>query len=212
MRYAAALAALVGCLLALGCGGGSVGSQTSQQGQPTVSVATGSHVLGDANAKVTIVEFSDFQCPYCKSFATDTEPQIISTYVTTGKAKIAYRNFPLPMHQYAEMAAEASECAAKLGGNDVFWKYHDTLFSKGKGDGTGLDASSLKQYAADLGLNTTSFNSCLDSHEMASTVSKDVADGTAAGVQGTPIFFINGKAVEGAQPFSVFKAAIDALL
>jgi protein-disulfide isomerase len=160
---------------------------------------------------VTIVEFSDFQCPYCKSFFTSTEPQIISTYVNTGKAMFAYRQFPLSLHQNAQIAAEASECAAQVGGN-AFWKYHNTLFTKGQGDGTGLDVTALKQYAADLQLDTTAFNACLDNHATAAAVSKDVSDGVAAGVQGTPTFFINGKILVGTQPFSAFQAAIEAEL
>lgn len=196
-------------LIVVSCGGGSISSRPSQ-GQSGVNVATGSHVLGDATAKVTIIEFADFQCPYCKNFFTDTEPQIIANYVNTGKAKFAFRQFPLSMHQNAQIAAEASECAAKVGGNDAFWKYHDLLFTVGQGDGTGLDATSLKSYAAQLQLDTASFDTCLDNHQTASIVSQDVTDGTAAGVTGTPSFFINGKLLVGAQPYSTFQAAIDA--
>lgn len=195
------------CWFAIGCGGGS---QAGQPSQP--QVATGSHLLGDTKAQVTIIEFGDFQCPYCKSFYTDTEPQIISTYVDTGKARIAYRQFPLSMHQNAQIAAEASECAAKVGGNDAFWKYHGKLFTNGYGDGTGLDLTSLKQYAADLQLDTASFTACVDQHQTASAVAKDVADGSAAGVHSIPSFFVNGKLIVGAQPFSSFKAVIDSQL
>jgi len=205
------LVVVAACLLSVGCGGGSKSTQSTQPDQPPVAAT--SHVLGDANAKVTIVEFSDFQCPYCKNFYTDTEPQIVSEYVDTGKAKFVYRQFPLSsIHQNAEIAAEGSECAAKVGGNDAFWRYHDKLFTNGYGNGTGLDSASLKQYAADLQLDTASFNTCLDSHATATAVSKDVSDGTSAGVGGTPTFFINGKKLVGAQPFSTFKVAIDAEL
>jgi protein-disulfide isomerase len=209
MRHIVSLVLIMLIVICVGCGGG--GSQSTQPTQTTqpATVAAGLHVMGNADAKVTVIEFTDFQCPFCKSFYTDTEPQIISTYVVTGKVKFAVRQFPLSIHQNAQIAAEASECAAKVGGNDAFWKYHDVLFTKGQGDGTGLDAASLKQYAADLQLNTTSFNSCLDNHETAAVVSKDVADGRAAGVAGTPFFFINGKQLFGAQPFSTFKAMID---
>jgi protein-disulfide isomerase len=210
LKRLAGIAALVGvCFLVVSCGGGST-SQPSQGGQSGVNVATGSHVLGDASAKVTIIEFADFQCPYCKNFYTDTESQIVTNYVNTGKAKFAFRQFPLSMHQNAQIAAEASECAAKIGGNDAFWKYHDLLFTVGQGDGTGLDATSLKSYAAQLQLDTAIFNTCLDNHQTAPTVSQDITDGTAAGVTGTPSFFINGKLLVGAQPYSTFQAAIDA--
>jgi protein-disulfide isomerase len=175
-------------------------------------VATGEHILGDPKAKVTIVEFSDYQCPFCKRFYTDTEGQIRDQYVKSGKVKIAFRNFPLPFHSNAQIAAEAAECAAKVGGNDAFWKYHDTLFTKGDGDGTGLDAASLKQYAKDQGLDTAKFNTCLDNHETKAIVDKDTADGSAAGVQGTPTSYINGKQVVGALPFANFKTEIDTAL
>ncbi len=204
----AAVAILVIACLFVGCGGGS-----NQPPQDGTTVAAGSHILGDANAKVTLIEFADFQCPYCKNFYTDTEWQIIANYVNTGKARFAFRQFPLSsIHQNAEAAAEASECAAKIGGNDGFWKYHDMLFTNSHGDGTGLDANSLKQYAANLQLDTAGFNACLDNHQTAEAVSNDVSDGTAAGVGGTPTFFINGKKLVGAQPYSAFQAAIDALL
>jgi len=215
MKRIVGVAALCSCVLGIGCGGGSQATQTTTPNQPpgTVTVATGSHVLGDATSKVTIIEFSDIQCPYCKSFHTDTEPQIVQTYVSTGKARFAFRHFPLStIHQNAEIAAEAAECAAKLGGNDTFWNYLDMLFTNGQGNGTGLDAASLKQYAADLHLDSASFNTCLDNHETAAIVSKDSADGRAAGVSGTPTFFINGKILVGAQTFSTFKALIDAEL
>ncbi|MGZ4821372.1 MAG: DsbA family protein [Terriglobales bacterium] len=212
MKRILEVAALGACIIALGCGGGGSHPNQTSQPPPTPAVLAGSHILGDADAKVTMVTFCDFQCPYCKSFYTDTEWQIVNEYVKTGKAKIAFRHFPLSIHQNAQMAAQAAECAAKVGGNDAFWKYHDTLFTKGRSDGTGLEAPSLKQYAADLQLDTATFNTCLDKQELAAIVSKDSADGEAAGVRATPTFFINGKSLVGALPFSSFKAAIDAQL
>ena len=174
-----------------------------------VDVAPGRYVMGNANAKVEIVEFSDFQCPFCKRFVDQNEGQMIADYIKTGKAKLTFRNFPLPFHQNAQIAAEAGECAGLQG---KFWEMHDVMFAKGTGDGTGLDVASLKQYAADLKLDTTKFNTCLDNHETASIVAKDQQDGSTAGVQGTPTTFINGKAVVGAVPYSNIKAAIDAEL
>lgn len=203
---------IAACIFMLACGGGSGTPSNPSRPPGTVTVAAGAHVLGEAGAKVTIVEFSDFQCPYCKSFYADTEWQIVDAYVKTGKARFAYRQFPLSMHQYAEVAARASECAAKVGGNDGFWKYHDMLFTRGQGDGTGLDPASLKQYAVDLQLDAVTFNACLDNGETASAVSNDSSDGRAAGVGGTPTFFVNGHMISGAQPFSVFKDAIEGQL
>jgi protein-disulfide isomerase len=174
-----------------------------------VDVDLGSNVMGDADAPVEIVEFSDFQCPFCQRFYQQTEQQIIDTYVKTGKAKLSYRHFPLSFHQNAQIAAEASECAAQQG---KFWEMHDMLFDRGSGDGTGLDATSLKSYAAELKLDTAKFNKCLDNHETLSKVQADEQAGQDAGVSGTPTFYINGKQLVGAQPFSSFQPVIDAEL
>ncbi len=157
---------------------------------------------GEDNAPVTIVEFSDFECPFCARFYQQTLPQIESKYIDTGKVKFVYRDFPLGFHQNAQKAGEATECAEEQG---KFWEMHDMLFDKGVTGGV----TSFKQYAADLGLDTSEFNSCLDSGKYADEVQQDMKDGTAAGVRGTPGFIINGKLVSGAQPFSVFEQAIE---
>jgi protein-disulfide isomerase len=168
--------------------------------------------MGSSSAQVTLIEFGDFQCPYSQSFYIETEPQIISTYVNTGEVLFAFRQFPLSYHQNAEIAAEASECAAQLGGNAAFWEYHDTLFTNGQADGTGLDLTSLEQYAANMQLNAVDFNTCLETHATAAIVSKDISAGTAAGVTGTPNFFINGTKYAGTLTFSDFQTAIEAAL
>ena len=163
-------------------------------------------VQGDANAPVTMIEFADYQCPYCVRFYTDTLPQIEKQYVETGKVKIVYRDFPLSsLHPYAEKAAEAAECAGEQG---KYYEMHDLLFEKGVNGG----AETYKGYAADLGLDTSKFNTCLDSGAMEGEVSKDLQDGANAGVRGTPAFVINGQLVSGAQPFSVFQQVIESAL
>jgi len=166
-------------------------------------------VLGNNSAKVVLEEFSDFQCPYCQRFFKETFGELMAKYVDTGKMKIIFRHFPLPFHANAQKAAEAGECAQRLG---RFKEYHDVLFSKGKADGTGLAMADLKQYAADLGLNTNRFNQCLDKGEAADVVTQDKQDGQTAGVSGTPTIFVNGKKIVGAQPTSVFEQAIEAAL
>jgi protein-disulfide isomerase len=166
-------------------------------------------VLGKDNAKVTFVEFGDFQCSYCQRFIDDTFGQLKSKYIDTGKMKVIYRYFPLPFHVNAQKAAEAAECAYQQG---KFWEYHDLLYKDGQGDGTGLAAADLKKYAGNLGLNTDSFNACLDSGAAAAVVAQDVKDGQAAGVNGTPTFFVNGKQIVGAQPTATFDQAIEAEL
>ncbi|MEW6062831.1 MAG: DsbA family protein [Nanoarchaeota archaeon] len=152
-----------------------------------------------SKGKVTIVEFSDFQCPYCGR-AELTLKQLKQDYGS--KIEIIYKHFPLNFHQYAQKAAEASECARDQG---RFWEYHDLLF----GNQDALDLASLKKYAKDLGLDTGKFNSCLDNGGKASVVKNDFNEGIARGVDGTPTFFIGNEALVGAQPYSAFKQIID---
>ncbi len=159
-------------------------------------------VKGDPNAPVTIIEFSDYECPFCTRFWSDTLPQITKEYIDTGKVKHVYRDFPLGFHTSAQKAAEASECA---GDQDMYWEMHDKLYK----NNNALAVSDLKGYAAELGLDTDAFNTCLDSGKYEDEVKSDMADGEAAGVTGTPGFFINGKKLVGAQPFSAFKQIID---
>jgi protein-disulfide isomerase len=183
--------------------GGTIGSGgTVNTTTCTVQTAPNIKVEGSSNAKVTIVEYSDFQCPYCGS-AQPTIKQVMDYY--EGKIKLQFKHFPLSFHQYAEKAAEAAECAADQG---KFWEMHDMMFS----NSNALTVDNLKQYAKTIGLDTSTFNCCLDSGKKAAAVQADMQEGVAAGVTGTPAFFINGKLVSGAQPYEVFKAAIDSAL
>lgn len=165
--------------------------------------------VGKSNAKVTFIEFVDFQCPFCQRFFNDAYKQIKSKYVDAGKVRVVFMHYPLSFHQNAQKASEAAECANR---QRKFVEYHDVLFQKGQVDGTGLDQTSLKQYATDLSLNNSKFNQCLDGGETAQVVKDDLAAGTAAGVTGTPTMFINGKMIVGAQPFASFEQAIEAAL
>ena len=162
-------------------------------------------VLGDENAKVTMIEFSDYECPFCGRHFEQTYPQIKKEYIDTGKVKLVFRDFPLSFHPQAQKAAEAAECAGEQG---KYFEMHDKLYSNQES----LSVDNYKKWAKEIGLDTAKFNDCLDSGKMASEIAKDMADGTSYGVKGTPGFFINGKPVSGAQPFSVFKQAIDAEL
>ena len=131
----------------------------------TVADRSGEPVLGNKNAKVTVEEFGDFQCPYCKQFYQDTFGKIKSTYIDTGKIKYVFRYFPLTqIHVNAQISAEAAECANQQG---KFWDYHNLLYTNGQADGTGLDKASLEKYATSLGLNNgtlgfgkNKFNQC----------------------------------------------------
>lgn len=161
--------------------------------------AAGRPARGDAKAKVEIIEFSDFQCPFCQR-AHPTVQQVLKTY--GDRINLVYRHYPLPNHPDARPAAEAAACAAEQG---KFWEYHDQLF----GNPNRLSDPELRQHAVALGLDSTAFNACVDSRKHKSLVDADIAAGDAAGVTGTPAFFINGRALEGAQPFETFKRVID---
>ncbi len=175
-------------------------------------------VKGDPNAPVTVVEFSDFQCPFCSRFFVQTLPQLQETYIDTGKVKLVYRDLPLDnLHPNARPAAIAAECADEQG---KFWDYHDVLFSKqAEWGGQSSDAVSetFQTYASDLGLESASFESCLSSSEISDEVNDDFVDATLYGATGTPTFFVGNEEdgfikIVGAQPFNAFKAIIDSQL
>jgi protein-disulfide isomerase len=162
-------------------------------------------VEGSADAPVTIIEFSDYECPFCERFYSGALPQIREEYVKTGKVKIVFRDFPLAFHENAQKASEAAECS---GEQDKYYEMHDKIFE----NQSNMTVADLKKYAGEIGLNQTEFDACLDSGAMASEVQKDFSAGQALGVSGTPSFFINGQKLVGAQPFSAFKQIIDAEL
>lgn len=184
----------------------AVGNQPS--GPVNVS-ADDDAFLGNKDAPVTIIEFSDFQCPFCRRFWSETLPQIKKEYIDTGKVKFVYRDFPLSFHAGAQPAAEGTECAREQG---KFWELHDKIFEEQAKQGSStiqFNKSDVVKWASRIGLNTGKFNQCLDSGKYKQEVEKDIADGTAAGVTGTPATFINGRLVVGAQPFAAFKIIID---
>ena len=162
-------------------------------------------VKGDENAKVTIVEFSDFECPFCGRFYTDTLPSLLKDYIDTGKVKLYYRHFPLAFHPQAKPLANVAECANE---QDKFWEMHDKIFEN-NATVSSSTMDTFKGWAADLGLNTSKFNDCVDNSKYEKDIDADTADGTAAGVSGTPTFYINGLQLVGAQPIDAFKKIID---
>jgi len=158
-------------------------------------------------APVVIVGFSEFQCPFCAR-VLPTLDKIQETY--GDQVAIVFRHYPLPMHKESYKAAEAGQCANDQG---RFWEMHDLLFQKFQNQGRGaLQVKQLKGYAAQIGLNQTTFDHCLDSGEHAATVEADTKAGKAAGVSGVPTFFVNGQSLKGAQPFHNFANVIDAAL
>lgn len=196
-------------------------TEVPQPAQPVVSNPTGLQAaglvvdadddpfLGPADAAVTIVEFSDYQCPFCKRFRDQTLDQILETY--EGKVRYVYRDFPLSsIHPSAQKAAEAAECANEQG---QFWPMHDRLFAQQPTWANTPDPGELfKRYATELDLDITRFNKCLDTGKYAGEVLADFDDGVGYGVTGTPTFFINGVSLAGAQPFSSFQTIIEAEL
>ena len=192
--------------------GGSTGDPNEPPAKVKVEVSKDDHVLGDPKAKVTIVEFSDFQCPFCRTFWSDTYTKIKSQYIDTGKVKIVYKHFPLEFHPMALPSALASECAAEQG---KFWEMHDKIFQEQDKQGQGtvqFNLESLKKWAGEIGLDTNKFNNCLDSGKYSNEVSKDLSDATSSGGQGTPYFVIGTIPLSGAQPFAAFQQVIEAEL
>ena len=189
-------------------GAGNVGAS----GKINPSIESNDPILGDKNAKITIVEYSDFQCPFCERAYSGALAQFKSSdYFKKGQVNLVFKNFPLTsIHPQAQKAAEAAECANRQG---KFWEYHDKLFTNQQA----LDIQSLKNYAAQLGLNTATFNKCLDSGEAAAEINKETQQAQSAGGQGTPYFVLINKdgdtqAISGAVPYSNFEDAIQALM
>ncbi len=166
---------------------------------PVVAVSDGGRpARGPAKAPVTIIEFSDYECPFCKR-ASSTVAEVLKHY--GDKVRFVHRDFPLSFHQHARLAAEAAACANAQG---KFWEYHDRLWKV-----DALSESRLKELAKETGLDQAKFDDCLQKRPHASEIDRDIAEAQEAGVNGTPAFFINGRMLSGAQPFEAFKQLID---
>lgn len=164
---------------------------------------SGRPARGSPAARVTIVEFTDYQCPFCRRHFHATLPAILAVY--GDRIRYVIRNYPIPsLHPDAPKAAEAAECSHDQG---KFWPYHDRLFRAGE-----LDQRSLKRYAVEVGLDTAAFNRCLDTGAKAPLVGRDVRDARGYGARGTPAIFVNGRLFAGARPFEVYAAYLDSLL
>jgi len=170
--------------------------------------------LGSEKAKLTLVEFSDYQCPFCRKYWREVimNEEFRKDYIDSGKVSLVLRDFPLSFHPMALPSSLAAECAKDQG---KYWEYHDKIFEEQDKEGENTiayDADDLKKWASDLGLNTGDFNSCLDTEKHMAEVQKDFNDGVSYGIDGTPVTFINGKPLVGAQPWTVVKAILDAEL
>jgi protein-disulfide isomerase len=192
----------------LGLGGGYLlwgGKQVSGAADPNqitrVNVSADNEpTLGPADAPVTIIEFSDYQCPYCEQWYQEVFKQLLASY--PNQIRFVYRDLPLPMHPEAVPAAEAADCA---GEQNAYWKYHDALF----GRQYGLSREAYVNYATDLGLDVAAFTTCLDSNRYQDEIQSDASDAAKVGINSTPTFVINGRVVVGAQPLEAFKAVVD---
>ena len=174
-----------------------------------VKVTPDDPVKGNVNAKLTIVEFGDYQCPFCGRFFKEVEPSILKDYVDSGKVKFVYKNLAFLGKESTE-AANAALCAKE---QNKFWEYHDKLYSSQNGENRGaFSTENLKKFALDLGLSATKFNSCLDTQKYNSQVQTDIAEANKNGFQSTPSTAIGTVPVIGAQPYSQFKTIIDAEL
>jgi protein-disulfide isomerase len=182
---------------------------TAQKNLMASVVAKTRHFKGDPNAPVTMIEFGDFQCPFCGRYATGAGLQVEEQYIKAGKVRFGFVNFAF-LGSESTWAAEAAECAAD---QNKYWEYHDKLYNSQSGENQGaFSKDNLKKFAQDTGLDIKAFNDCLDSGKYTSLIQVDTQASSAFGVQSTPTFLINGQPVVGAQPFEVFKQTIDPLL
>ncbi|MBI4599347.1 DsbA family protein [Candidatus Uhrbacteria bacterium] len=197
--------------------GGAAAPSAPSAAQPAGKVKPVSkedHVRGDGKAPVTLIEYSDLECPFCKRFHP-TVLQLMKEY--QGKVKWVYRHFPLSFHANAQKEAEATECAAVVGGNDAFWKYTDAIYERTTSNGTGFALDKLVPLAKEMGIDEGKFKECLDSGKMAQRVQNDFNEGQAAGVDGTPGTILLAKdgtsaIVPGAVPYETLKSQVDQML
>ena len=170
-----------------------------------IIIADGAAVKGNADAKVTIVEFSEYQCPFCKRYIDESYSLIMEDY--GDQIRYVFRDFPLPFHPNAQPTALAARCAGDQG---KYWEMHDLLFEKQAVWSEKEDITAdLTSYANQIGLNQSAFSSCLSSEKFAQAIEDDISLGQKVGVSGTPSFFINGQMLVGALPYDNFKAIID---
>ncbi|MBI4017692.1 MAG: DsbA family protein [Candidatus Aenigmarchaeota archaeon] len=210
---------LIGSFVQTGASGANIAPQGSGDAAAPPSRVTvtdvGAYSIGDEDAKITIIEYSDFQCPFCRSFWQGTLPEVKSAYIDTGKTRLEYRHFPLSFHPAAQPSAEAAECAGDQG---KFWEAHDAIFSNQAKQGQGTISytkNDLKAWLSGVqGLDVEKAMKCLDDGAKRARVAADVADGNKYGVSGTPSFFIGSPSkgyvlLVGAQPFEAFQQVLD---
>jgi protein-disulfide isomerase len=194
-------------------------TNTSGTTQPTYgdvkAVSDEDNLRGDANAKLTLIEYSDYECPFCKTFHP-TMQRVLEDY--DGQVAWVYRHFPLSFHANAPKEAEAALCVSDLGGNDKFWEFSDALFARTASNGTGFALDQLAPLAKEIGVDEAKFTDCLNSGRMAARITANMTDGQGAGASGTPTTFIVGPdgktitAIPGALPYESIKTQLDQIL
>ena len=208
---------------AVGAGNGNNGNaaeatSTTVTAAQAMTLGQRDAILGNANAKVTLIEYGDYQCPYCGKFFSQTESQIIQNYVNTGKVRFVFRNLPLSfLGPESIAAAEAADCAED---QNKLWVYHDALYSAKVAEvangGTEADGFfstvELLKIGQKVGLNMSTFTSCVNNNADGALVTQETAAAVAAVGNSTPSFIVNGQIISGAQPYSVFQAALDSAL
>jgi protein-disulfide isomerase len=190
--------------------------------QPTIApvptlnaqVVPEQRALGDPNAPITVIEYGDFQCPFCMSFVSETKPQLEAQYINTGKVYFIYRDFPLvDIHPGALLAAHVANCAADQGG---FWPMHDRLFAGAAArewaSGSGEDFKTFLGYAQDLQLDVDQIQQCINGNQQAARIAADYRAGAERGVRSTPTFLVNGQPFVGARPYADWQRYLDSLL
>lgn len=186
-------------------------NSNSNTTEPTVNITlpADAPILGDAAAPVTIVEYADFQCPFCKAFQDNVFPSLKTKYIDSGQVRFAFQDFAF-LGPESLTAAAASKCAAE---QQQFWPYHDLLYAKQGDENSGaFSDANLKTFASQLGLNRTDFDGCLSSNKYADAVNAELAAGEGYGVAATPTLFINGKKYEGVGTVSDYEQVIDQAL
>lgn len=180
----------------------AIGASQNLSVEETLATLGKGPILGSPGAPVTIVEFADFQCSFCRKFWAETFPKLKETYIKKGQLRFVYRHFAI-LGKFSVQAAQAAECAGEQG---KFWEYHDKLFTNQ--GGLAFTESKLRRYAMELRLKVPNLGQCLDSGRFRKKVEGETAVAAFLGARGTPTFFVNGRLLVGAQPFAVFQTVI----
>lgn len=199
-----------------GNGNAVAAASTTVSAAQAMTLGSRDAILGNANAPVTLIEYGDYQCPFCGEFFSETEPQIVQNYVNTGKVRMVFRDFAF-LGAESTAAANAAQCAED---QNQLWAYHDALYSAkvaddekgGEEDDGFFSTAELLKLGQQVGLNMSTFTSCVNNDTDANIVAQEKSDAESAGVNSTPTFLINGTMVTGAQPYSVFQSAIQSAL